>query len=211
MDAETRLAAKLNELGMTMPSPPAPKGSYRSVVEVGNLIYTSGHLPIQSSGELVTGRLGAELDVPAGYAAARLVGLNILASLRKHLGSLQPGPPRGKASRRGQLHARVHQASRSDRRLQRIVCRSVWAGRGRRGSQCDGPSRLAAWRGGRDRGDLRDRVAPLRLVANVERMTQLERNKGKGANHRSLALRREVNHDTKVVGQAHPCLTNASQ
>ena len=88
MDAETRLAAKLNELGMTMPLPPAPKGSYRPVVEVGNLIYTSGHLPIQSSGELVTGRLGAELDVPAGYAAARLAGLNILASLRKHLGSL---------------------------------------------------------------------------------------------------------------------------
>jgi enamine deaminase RidA (YjgF/YER057c/UK114 family) len=45
-------------------------------------------LPIEPSGKLVTGRVGADLDVAAGYAAARLAGLGILASLRKEFGSL---------------------------------------------------------------------------------------------------------------------------
>jgi enamine deaminase RidA (YjgF/YER057c/UK114 family) len=88
MSAETRLAELLQELGLAMPPAPEPKGVYRPLVVLGNTIHTSGHLPVQASGELVTGRLGAELDVPAGYAAARLVGLGILASLRKELGSL---------------------------------------------------------------------------------------------------------------------------
>jgi enamine deaminase RidA (YjgF/YER057c/UK114 family) len=55
---------------------------------VGNLIYTSGHLPVDAAGGLVTGRIGEKLDVAAGYRAAQLAGLNILASLRKELGSL---------------------------------------------------------------------------------------------------------------------------
>ncbi len=88
MSAEARLAEKLNELGITMPPAPEPKGVYRPLAVRGDLIYTSGHLPVQPSGELLVGRLGAELDVPAGYAAARLAGLGILASLRKELGTL---------------------------------------------------------------------------------------------------------------------------
>jgi enamine deaminase RidA (YjgF/YER057c/UK114 family) len=88
MNAETKLAELLDQLGLTMPPAPDPKGVYQPLVVLGNLVYTSGHLPMQPSGELVTGRLGAELDVPAGYRAARLAGLGILASLRKRLGSL---------------------------------------------------------------------------------------------------------------------------
>ena len=88
MSAEARLAEKLNELGIPMPPAPEPKGVYRPLVVRGDLIYTSGHLPVQPSGQLVVGRLVAELDVPAGYAAARLAGLGILASLRKELGTL---------------------------------------------------------------------------------------------------------------------------
>ena len=59
-----------------------------SVVISGNYAYTSGHLPINPSGQLVTGRVGAELDTEAGYRAAQLAALGILASLRKELGSL---------------------------------------------------------------------------------------------------------------------------
>jgi enamine deaminase RidA (YjgF/YER057c/UK114 family) len=70
-----------------MPPAPAPKGVYRPLVVLGNLVFTSGHLPVQPSGDLITGRVGAELDVAAGYAAARLAGLGILASLRRELGS----------------------------------------------------------------------------------------------------------------------------
>jgi enamine deaminase RidA (YjgF/YER057c/UK114 family) len=78
----------LAELGIAMPSAPEPKGVYRPLAVVGNLVYTSGHLPIDAAGTLTTGRLGAELDVAAGYRAAQLVGLGLLASLRKEFGSL---------------------------------------------------------------------------------------------------------------------------
>jgi enamine deaminase RidA (YjgF/YER057c/UK114 family) len=88
MSAEARLAEKLAELNLTFPSAPEPKGLYKSVVLAGNLLYTSGHLPVDAAGKLVAGRLGAELDVKAGYEAARLAGLGILATVKKHLGSL---------------------------------------------------------------------------------------------------------------------------
>jgi enamine deaminase RidA (YjgF/YER057c/UK114 family) len=88
MSAEARLAAKLAELKLEMPPAPEPKGVYKPLITAGQLVYTSGHLPVQPSGKLVTGRVGADLDVPSGYAAARLAGLGILASLRKEFGSL---------------------------------------------------------------------------------------------------------------------------
>jgi enamine deaminase RidA (YjgF/YER057c/UK114 family) len=88
MSADVRLAAKLTELGLQLPPAPEPKGVYKPLVVLGNLIYTSGHLPIDAAGGLVTGRLGEQLNVEAGYRAAQLVGLGILASLRKELGSL---------------------------------------------------------------------------------------------------------------------------
>ena len=88
MSAEARLAAKLAELGLVLPPAPEPKGLYKSLVASGNLLYTSGHLPVDASGKLVTGRLGVELDVEAGHRAARLAGLGILATVRKELGSL---------------------------------------------------------------------------------------------------------------------------
>jgi enamine deaminase RidA (YjgF/YER057c/UK114 family) len=88
MSADSRLAAKLAELGLQLPPAPEPKGVYKPLVVAGNFVYTSGHLPVDAAGQLVTGRLGAELDVAAGYRAAQLAALGILASLRKALGSL---------------------------------------------------------------------------------------------------------------------------
>ncbi|MGA2619105.1 MAG: RidA family protein [Thermoguttaceae bacterium] len=88
MSAEDRLAEKLAELKTLLPPAPAPKGVYKPLVVVGNLVYTSGHLPIRPTGELVTGRLGAELDVHGGYEAARLAAFGILTSLRKQFGTL---------------------------------------------------------------------------------------------------------------------------
>jgi enamine deaminase RidA (YjgF/YER057c/UK114 family) len=88
MSAEDRLAEKLKELKTMLPPAPEPKGVYRPLVIVDKLVYTSGHLPVRSSGELVLGRLGAELNTEDGYAAAQLVGLGILAALRKQFGTL---------------------------------------------------------------------------------------------------------------------------
>lgn len=80
--------SKLSELGLQLPPAPEPKGVYRPLVIVGNLAYTAGHLPVAADGSLTTGRVGAELDQDAGYAAARLTGLAILATLRNELGTL---------------------------------------------------------------------------------------------------------------------------
>jgi len=81
---EDRLAALKLEL------PPAPKavGVYRPVVEINGLLYLSGHGPLHPDGSLTKGRVGADLDVAAGYQAARQTGLAILATLQKHCGSL---------------------------------------------------------------------------------------------------------------------------
>ena len=84
MTAESRL----KELGISLPPAPEPKGLYQPVVIVGDLVYTSGHLPIAADGRLVTGRLGADLDEQAGVQAARLAGLSILSTLRAALGNL---------------------------------------------------------------------------------------------------------------------------
>lgn len=70
--------------------PPAPPkgGIYKPVVLTGNQIWVSGHGPMRADKSWVTGKLGADLDTPAGAVAARLVGLGILATLRAELGSL---------------------------------------------------------------------------------------------------------------------------
>jgi enamine deaminase RidA (YjgF/YER057c/UK114 family) len=88
MSAEARLAAKLAQLGLELPPAPEPKGVYKPLILLDTLAFTSGHLPTLSSGTLVKGRVGADLDVAAGYHAAMLAGLGILATLRKALGSL---------------------------------------------------------------------------------------------------------------------------
>ncbi|MGI8604778.1 MAG: RidA family protein [Verrucomicrobiales bacterium] len=84
MSAEDRLV----ELGLTLPPAPEPAAIYQPVVTVGNLAYVSGHGPYRADGSLITGVIGRELSLEQGHAAARQTGLAILASLRKHLGSL---------------------------------------------------------------------------------------------------------------------------
>jgi enamine deaminase RidA (YjgF/YER057c/UK114 family) len=84
MDAE----ARLSELAVELPPVSKPKGLYKPLVIVGNLAYTSGHLPVRPDGSLVTGRVGADLDQAAGHAAARQAALAILATVRAELGSL---------------------------------------------------------------------------------------------------------------------------
>jgi len=78
----------LAALGVVLPPPPRPIAVYKPVVITGGLVFVSGHGPVQADGTLIRGRLGAELDREAGYAAARQVGLAMLANLRAELGSL---------------------------------------------------------------------------------------------------------------------------
>jgi enamine deaminase RidA (YjgF/YER057c/UK114 family) len=79
---------RLKELGVDLPVPPEPFGTYKEAVQTGNLLFLSGMLPTDGRTAKFTGRLGAELDVEAGRKAARLAVLNVLAVARQHLGSL---------------------------------------------------------------------------------------------------------------------------
>jgi enamine deaminase RidA (YjgF/YER057c/UK114 family) len=86
------VANRLAELGLELPQPfAAPPGvefKFDLVHVLEDMAFVSGHLPMDGTEVLVTGRVGDELDVDGGYDAARLVGLSILASLQQELGDL---------------------------------------------------------------------------------------------------------------------------
>jgi enamine deaminase RidA (YjgF/YER057c/UK114 family) len=79
---------RLKELGIQLPAPPEPFGAYTEAVQTGNLLFLTGMLPTEGRAAKFSGRVGAEFDVEAGRAAARLAALNGLAVAREHLGSL---------------------------------------------------------------------------------------------------------------------------
>jgi enamine deaminase RidA (YjgF/YER057c/UK114 family) len=79
---------RLSSLNIQLPPAPKPAGIYKPIVVSGNLAYISGHGPLRSDGTLITGRVGADLDIEQGKAAARQVGLTILATVRAQLGTL---------------------------------------------------------------------------------------------------------------------------
>ncbi|MEM9828691.1 MAG: RidA family protein [Planctomycetota bacterium] len=80
--------ARLKELNLELPPAPKPVGVYKPIVVSGSMAYLSGHGPLQPDKTLITGRLGLDMDVDAGYDAARMTGLGILATLQNHLTSL---------------------------------------------------------------------------------------------------------------------------
>ena len=79
---------RLKELGIKLPAPPEPFGTYVEAVQTGNLLFLTGMLPTAGREAKFVGRVGAELDVKAGREAAHLAALNALAVARGHLGSL---------------------------------------------------------------------------------------------------------------------------
>ena len=77
--------ARLKELGLTLPDAPAPAANYVPFVRSGNLIFVSGQIS-QGEGGLIKGKLGADMDVPAGAEAARRCGLSLIAQAKAALG-----------------------------------------------------------------------------------------------------------------------------
>jgi len=79
---------RLIKLGIKLPSPPEPFGTYVEAVQTGNLLFLTGMLPTEGRTAKFIGRIGAELDVETGRRAAYLATVNALAVAREHLGSL---------------------------------------------------------------------------------------------------------------------------
>jgi len=81
--------ARIQELHLTLPPAPKPVAKYRTAVLVGNMLYVSGHGPAKLDDKSpVVGKVGKDLTLEQGKESARLVGLNILATVRSTLGSL---------------------------------------------------------------------------------------------------------------------------
>ena len=86
------VAAKLQELGITLPTPVAPVANYVPAVRTGNLLVISGQLCLGADGKLAPehkGKLGAEVSSEIAYAAARLCAINVLAQAQAAVGSLE--------------------------------------------------------------------------------------------------------------------------
>lgn len=79
---------RFQELGLTLPPAPKPLGVYKPLLLDGKYCYVSGHGTVQTDGSLIIGRIGQDLDLEAGKAAAQQVGLAILATLKENLGTL---------------------------------------------------------------------------------------------------------------------------
>ena len=84
MSAETNF----KNLNLELPPAPKPVAVYKPLVIVDKLAYVSGHGPLKPDKTLITGRVGSDLTLDQGKAAAQQVGLAIFATLRDQLGSL---------------------------------------------------------------------------------------------------------------------------
>jgi enamine deaminase RidA (YjgF/YER057c/UK114 family) len=84
----TTAEARLQALGLSLPTAPAPVANYVPFVLIGELLFISGQISRAGDGAVVMGKLGADLDVARGREAARLCALNILAQAKAALGNL---------------------------------------------------------------------------------------------------------------------------
>lgn len=80
---------RLKQMGIVLPAAGAPVANYVKFVRTGNLVFLSGHGPEDKTrGGYITGKLGKDLSIEEGYAAARLTGISLLATLQAAVGDL---------------------------------------------------------------------------------------------------------------------------
>src|SRR5271167_3022867 len=80
---QPRAERRLRELGIQLPAPPEPFGTYAEAVQTGNLLFLTGMLPTEGRSAKFVGRVGAELTAEVGRDAARLAAMNALAVARQ--------------------------------------------------------------------------------------------------------------------------------
>ncbi len=79
---------KIESLGIKLPTPPTPAGSYVPAVRTGNLLYISGQIPIEDGKVVFTGKVSDE-NLETAQKSARMCAINILAQLKRELGDLE--------------------------------------------------------------------------------------------------------------------------
>ena len=78
---------RMKSLGIQLPQPATPAGLYRPVTRSGNLLFVAGQVS-KENGQLLTGKLGGDVNIEGGMRAARMAALNALAAIRQEIGSL---------------------------------------------------------------------------------------------------------------------------
>ena len=79
---------KLEELGIKLPNPPTPAGSYVPVVRTGNLLYISGQIPMENGKVVFTGKVSNE-NMEVAQKSAKMCAINILAQIKRELGDFE--------------------------------------------------------------------------------------------------------------------------
>lgn len=79
---------KIKSIGIKLPNPPNPAGSYIPVVKSGNLLYVSGQIPMEDGKVAFTGKV-SDANIETAQKSARICAINILAQLKKELGDLE--------------------------------------------------------------------------------------------------------------------------
>ena len=78
---------KLESLGIKLPSPPTPAGSYVPVVRTGNLLFISGQIPMEDGKVIFTGKVSDD-NIETAQKSARMCAINILAQIKREVGNL---------------------------------------------------------------------------------------------------------------------------
>ncbi len=81
-----KIDARLKELNITLPAPPAPVASYVPYVVTGNMVFISGQVTMGADGLKYVGKVGADLSLEDGKAAARLCAINVIAQVKAACG-----------------------------------------------------------------------------------------------------------------------------
>jgi len=82
------IESRLKELGVSLPTPPLPVASYVPCTISGNMVFVSGQIPIADGAIKYVGKLGVDVPMEAGQAAAQLCAINVLAQLKSAIGDL---------------------------------------------------------------------------------------------------------------------------
>lgn len=82
------IEARLKTLGVSLPTPPLPVASYVPCTVSGNIVFVSGQIPIADGAIKYVGKLGVDVPLETGQAAAQLCAINVLAQLKSAIGDL---------------------------------------------------------------------------------------------------------------------------
>ncbi|MEG0805741.1 MAG: RidA family protein [Lachnospiraceae bacterium] len=83
-----KIEQKMQELGLTLPDPIKPVGTYCPFKQVGNVIFFSGQGPLWNGEFFYNGKVGRDITKEEGYQAARMTGLNVIAQIKAAIGDL---------------------------------------------------------------------------------------------------------------------------